>query len=43
MEMVDKKSISQRPIIAFMSDLGTFDDSVGICKGLIVQVYFSTL
>ena len=29
---------SRRPIIAFMSDLGTFDDSVGICKGLMMSV-----
>src|SRR5437899_666386 len=28
----------QRPIIAFMSDLGTFDDSVGICNGLMLSV-----
>jgi len=28
----------QRPVIAFMSDLGTFDDSVGICKGLMLSV-----
>lgn len=27
-----------RPIIAFMSDLGTTDDSVGICKGLMLSV-----
>jgi adenosyl-fluoride synthase len=27
-----------RPIIAFMSDLGTVDDSVGICKGLMLSV-----
>lgn len=38
MKMVDKKSISQRPIIAFMSDLGIVDDSVGICKGLMLSV-----
>lgn len=29
---------SQRPIVAFMSDLGTFDDSVAICKGLMLSV-----
>lgn len=29
---------SDRPIIAFMSDLGTEDDSVGICKGLMLSV-----
>jgi adenosyl-fluoride synthase len=29
---------SRRPIIAFMSDLGTHDDSVGICKGLMLSV-----
>ncbi|MCL5045728.1 MAG: adenosyl-fluoride synthase [Actinobacteria bacterium] len=28
----------RRPIIAFMSDLGTVDDSVGICKGLMLSV-----
>jgi len=28
----------QRPIIAFMSDLGTVDDSVGICKGLMLSI-----
>src|SRR5947209_18391961 len=28
----------QRPVIAFMSDLGTFDDSVGICKGLMLSI-----
>jgi S-adenosylmethionine hydrolase len=28
----------QRPIIAFMSDLGTTDDSVGICKGLMLTI-----
>ena len=28
----------RRPIIAFMSDLGTHDDSVGICKGLMLSV-----
>jgi S-adenosylmethionine hydrolase len=28
----------QRPIIAFMSDLGTVDDSVGICKGLMLTI-----
>ncbi len=27
-----------RPVIAFMSDLGTTDDSVGICKGLMLSV-----
>ena len=29
---------TRRPIIAFMSDLGTHDDSVGICKGLMLSV-----
>lgn len=38
MEMVDRKSISQRPIIGFMSDLGIVDDSVGICKGLMLSI-----
>lgn len=28
----------RRPVIAFMTDLGTFDDSVGICKGLMLSV-----
>jgi S-adenosylmethionine hydrolase len=28
----------QRPIIAFMSDLGNVDDSVGICKGLMTTI-----
>jgi len=28
----------RRPIIAFMSDLGITDDSVGICKGLMLSV-----
>ena len=33
------KSESQPgPVIAFMSDLGTVDDSVGICKGLMLSV-----
>lgn len=27
-----------RPLIAFMSDLGTADDSVGICKGLMLSI-----
>jgi adenosyl-fluoride synthase len=36
MQRVD--SSSRRPIIAFMSDLGTVDDSVGICKGLMLSV-----
>ncbi len=30
--------MTDRPIIAFMSDLGTVDDSVGICKGLMLSV-----
>lgn len=38
MKMVDKNSIAQRPIIAFMSDLGTCDDSVGICKGIMLSI-----
>ncbi|KLU63204.1 adenosyl-chloride synthase [Peptococcaceae bacterium CEB3] len=38
MEKVDNKTVFQRPIIAFMSDLGAFDDSVGICKGLMLSV-----
>lgn len=38
MKMVDKNSISQKPIIAFMSDLGTYDDSVGICKGIMLSI-----
>lgn len=25
-----------KPIIGFMSDLGTVDDSVGICKGVML-------
>lgn len=29
---------SHRPIIAFMSDLGTTDDSVGQCKGLMLSI-----
>lgn len=29
---------NDRPIIAFMSDLGMHDDSVGICKGLMLSV-----
>lgn len=28
----------RRPIIGFMSDLGTVDDSVGICKGLMLSI-----
>ena len=28
----------KRPIIGFMSDLGTVDDSVGICKGLMLSI-----
>ena len=33
-----KLAAHPRPLIAFMSDLGTVDDSVGICKGLMLSV-----
>lgn len=32
------KSTERRPLIAFMSDLGTVDDSVGVCKGLMTTI-----
>lgn len=32
------KNFERRPILAFMSDLGTTDDSVGICKGLMLSI-----
>ena len=32
------KTQERRPLIAFMSDLGTVDDSVGICKGLMTTI-----
>lgn len=38
MKLIDKNSISHRPIIAFMSDLGIGDDSVAICKGLMLSI-----
>ena len=38
---IDKQNTKRRdgghhPIIGFMSDLGTVDDSVGICKGIML-------
>ena len=41
MQAAARKSLGdghRRPVIAFMTDLGTFDDSVGICKGLMLSV-----
>jgi adenosyl-fluoride synthase len=35
--MAQKSADKNGPIIAFMSDLGTYDDSVGICKGLMLS------
>jgi adenosyl-fluoride synthase len=37
MHMAQTSANQNGPIIAFMSDLGTFDDSVGICKGLMLS------
>jgi adenosyl-fluoride synthase len=37
-QAVSGDGVRQGPIIAFMSDLGTTDDSVGICKGLMLSV-----
>lgn len=33
-----QESYTKRPIIAFMSDLGTVDDSTGVCKGLMLSI-----
>ena len=37
-QATSENGVRQGPIIAFMSDLGTYDDSVGICKGLMLSV-----
>jgi len=32
------QKFERRPILAFMSDLGLIDDSVGVCKGLMLSI-----
>ncbi len=36
--LIAKYGIAARPIIVFMSDFGTVDDSVALCKGVMLQI-----
>ncbi len=36
--LIAKYGIAARPIIVFMTDFGTVDDSVAICKGVMLQI-----